>query len=745
MVLLLVTAVVPSFGWMSWVTWQERELLLKQSRERLVTVMGDVAVEQTRRIREARQLLEISSRIPAVINGTASECSSMLSALLPAHHDYNAVTRATPAGDIICSTKASSIGVNVAARESFSHPMRTRRFQVSQYQGSSASQTPVIVAVLPILNSDSSVRMVLAVSLRLDSLMSRMQTVAFPRSTRVSVLDLSARTLWATGDSATSRLTGAIDQITQARLQSPTGTTVGVNVVEYTLVKAEEKRWRHYLMPIRSDGAHVAWLSIEVPESVLFEAWRKSLWRLSLSALVTVFLTTIGLWRVGRQSLTKDIASLVLVAQELERGNTRVSLPKYLSLSELSVLRDALGHLANSQEERSEMQVQLRQSERMDSLGAIVGSVSHDFNNHIGIILAATDLAMHDAPPESSVFEQLQTIQTVANRSRQITQRVLDFARRAPAPVAVSQTVTELLNPVRGLLPCVLGTTHHLRWDVEAAASLSIDLTGAQLEQILSNLLGNARDAFGGRPNGVVTLHASAAAPDLARLAGMCTDTQWVLISVIDNAGGIPASKIGRIFEPFFSTKRGTGGTGIGLASVRNILTKAGGDIKVSSTEGVGSQFDLWIPRAAASNVMQVKETGGPGTLANEPILQLWLVEDDPRLGDILSASLTQLGHAVRLFLSSDTMLEASEDAATQLPDGIIADWHLLGGSGAEVIAMAEVLEIPWIVSSANPPDHIPRNRLAPKPATASQLIEALEPWLRVPNRTEHLRLSAVR
>jgi PAS domain S-box-containing protein len=292
-------------------------------------------------------------------------------------------------------------------------------------------------------------------------------------------------------------------------------------------------------------------------------------------------------------------------------------------------------------EEREKLQAQLTQAQKMESIGRLAGGVAHDFNNMLGVILGHAELALHHLDPASPLHAHLRQIETAANRSADITRQLLAFARKqtiAPKVLDLNETTEGMLKMMRRLL----GEDIDMAW-VPGRSLWPVKIDPAQVNQILANLLVNARDAI--IREGRVTIETENVEFDEA----YCAENQgfmpgkFVLLAVSDNGIGMDRETLSSIFEPFFTTK--DQGTGLGLAMVYGMVKQNDGFISVYSEPGKGTTFKIHLPGYAAeaapgpTEPSVQKATGGTETIL--------LVEDDLMLLQLTKTVLEEKGYSV--------------------------------------------------------------------------------------------------
>jgi PAS domain S-box-containing protein len=241
---------------------------------------------------------------------------------------------------------------------------------------------------------------------------------------------------------------------------------------------------------------------------------------------------------------------------------------------------------------------QLWHIQKMESLGRMAGSISHDFNNLLSIILSCTTYMLHNTDADNTHRDELLDIQSAAKRSATLTKQLLAFSRKQKLEAQVTG-LDDVLEEMRNLFLRVLSVQVDLKIQPEAG-DLEVFVDPGQLEQVLMNLVVNAGDALQGdqatdSPQIVVRTSREVVSEDQAATLPVGT---YGVISVQDNGTGIAPDVIDTIFEPFFTTKEPGNGTGLGLATVHGIVTQSGGYIDVDSDLGEGTRFTIWLPEA---------------------------------------------------------------------------------------------------------------------------------------------------
>ena len=248
--------------------------------------------------------------------------------------------------------------------------------------------------------------------------------------------------------------------------------------------------------------------------------------------------------------------------------------------------------------ERMQLENRLRQSQRLEAVGQLAGGVAHDFNNLLMVISSYAAMLLEDLDAADPRRVDIREIAKAAHRAAALTQQLLAFGRRQllqPRTLDLNHTVRELESMLRRLLAADIALRTVLEpapWPVHADAG--------QIDQVLMNLVINARDAM--PDGGTIQLETAnveiGAATEERHAALDVPPGAYVRLAVSDTGSGIDAATMAHIFEPFFTTKEAGKGTGLGLATVYGIVTQSGGHIRCTSEPGLGTTFEIYLPRA---------------------------------------------------------------------------------------------------------------------------------------------------
>jgi len=326
--------------------------------------------------------------------------------------------------------------------------------------------------------------------------------------------------------------------------------------------------------------------------------------------------------------------------------------------------RDITGQKGVEEDNRI-WKAQFLQAQKMESVGRLAGGVAHDFNNMLTVIIGQAGLVLDQLDAESPIREDLKTIEEAAQRSADLTRRLLGFARLqmiSPKVVDLNVTISAMLKMLRRLI----GENIELAW-IPGVDTWPVKVDPSQIDQILANVVVNARDAIAGV--GSVTIKTANVVLDetFRESHAGCTAGQYVLLAVGDTGGGIDEETLRHIFEPFFTTKPTGKGTGLGLATVYGIVKQNNGYLDVSSELGRGTTISVYLPRSEAKVVEQPLAVDRQVLRGTETIL---LVEDEGAILNLARTALERQGYTV---LAARTPFEG-----LTLAGGHSAQIHLL-------------------------------------------------------------------
>jgi two-component system cell cycle sensor histidine kinase/response regulator CckA len=336
--------------------------------------------------------------------------------------------------------------------------------------------------------------------------------------------------------------------------------------------------------------------------------------------------------------------------------------------------------------ERKTMEEQVRQAQKLESVGTLASGIAHDFNNILGIILGHTTLLNRNVGNQGILKSSTESITKAAERGAMLVRQVLTFAKKTESyveSVQVNEIIAELIKLMQETFPKSISVSQYLARDLPPIRG-----DGTQLHQVFLNLCVNARDAM---PNGGMLSVATDAVSLVAaqkRFPGAGA-SRYVRIVVSDTGSGMDEVTRQRIFEPFFTTKGPGKGTGLGMSVVYGIVESHGGFIDVDSIVGTGTTFTIMLPvpqnLASRLSVGDREETVPRG---NETIL---IAEDEEMLREVLQSSLEEQGYRILVAANGHEALQLYEEHSKEIAL-VISDVGLPGMTGDKLfLAMKKI------------------------------------------------------
>ncbi len=333
--------------------------------------------------------------------------------------------------------------------------------------------------------------------------------------------------------------------------------------------------------------------------------------------------------------------------------------------------------------DQKELEQQLIQAQKMEAVGRLAGGIAHDFNNLLTVISGSVELAEKESDI-SGIQTRLETIQKASQQAADLTSQLLTFSRKQfslPVLVQLNAAVDESLKILRR----VLGEDVQLEIET-TKESVPVEIDPGQLNQVLMNLVVNAKDAI--TSGGTIRIRTDRIelGPEMLQARSDMEPGEFALMSVEDTGEGMTLEQKASIFDPFFTTKEPGKGTGLGMATVYGIVTQHGGLIDVQSELGSGTSVHVYLP--ISSLVDEEVETEGGKDTRLRGSERICIVEDEDAVRDLASEILTEYGYEV--FTHGDPV-EALELLMAlkkkERPDLVIADVIMPGMSGVQMVS----------------------------------------------------------
>lgn len=344
-------------------------------------------------------------------------------------------------------------------------------------------------------------------------------------------------------------------------------------------------------------------------------------------------------------------------------------------------LRIANEQLRSEITERQRLEEQLRQAQKMEAIGTLSGGIAHDFNNLLTVIRGYARMVLDRLHGDPELRADVEQIDEAGARAAALTSQLLTFSRRQMLQPRIIN-LHELVHDMEKMLRRLIGEHIELVTRFEDGLG-SVKADPGQMEQVIMNLVVNARDAMprGGRivlETGNVYLDEAYARDHVDVVAG-----EYVMLAVHDTGIGMEPSVQAHIFEPFFTTKERTRGTGLGLSMVYGIVKQSGGSIAVRSEMGTGSSFQIFLPR---THQRRERESGILPVISKRGSETVLLVEDDEQVRDLTLAMLKRSGYNVHVARNGAEAVQFCE-AHVGGVDLLLTDVVMPGLSGPELAA----------------------------------------------------------
>jgi two-component system, cell cycle sensor histidine kinase and response regulator CckA len=347
---------------------------------------------------------------------------------------------------------------------------------------------------------------------------------------------------------------------------------------------------------------------------------------------------------------------------------------------------EVLELIAEDITERRQLEEQFRQVQKMEAVGRLAGGVAHDFNNLLMVINGYTEVLLEQVKTDGDLLQKVKSIQQAADRAATLTRQLLAFSRKQLLELKVVD-LNAVISDMERLLRPLIGE------NIELVTQLSSDTGRAradasQLEQVLMNLVVNARDAIA--ESGKITIESSnlEVRPNTGEHR-FIQPGRYAVISVTDTGHGMDKETLSRVFEPFFTTKEKGKGTGLGLSTVYGIVKQSNGYVFAESRVAIGTTFYVYLPRVEDTleeiipALKQESEKGGCETVL--------LVEDEDSVRELVQVTLASRGYKVLEAPNGEAGLRLAADVAGPI-DILVTDVMMPGMGGRELAKRLSVM-----------------------------------------------------
>ena len=403
---------------------------------------------------------------------------------------------------------------------------------------------------------------------------------------------------------------------------------------------------------------------------------------LALTGLAAILGAALIARRLSR-SVIDPIVRLQVASRKLGSGDfsERVEVDRTDEVGELAALFNTMAEdLERHESELRASQEQLVHAQKLEAVGELAGGIAHDFNNLLLVVGSYADFLRESFDEDDPRRNDVDEIRNASDRAASLTRQLLTFSRRdvtQPVPLDAGATIARLEEMLRRTLTA----TVDLQLELEPGLKATV-IDAGQLEQVVLNLVLNAQDAM--PDGGALTIRTSASTIGERTSVEGLVPGAYVTIAVSDTGAGMSETTRSRALEPFFTTRRDTGGSGLGLASVYGIVTGAGGAMTIASTLGEGTTVTLFLPTTSDTvEEPQAWEPRRPSEREDQPVVLV--AEDEPTIRALTKRMLSGQGYTVLTAASGIEALEISHSA--KRIDVLLTDVIMPGMTGRELAA----------------------------------------------------------
>ncbi|TAL36113.1 MAG: hybrid sensor histidine kinase/response regulator [Spirochaetes bacterium] len=327
---------------------------------------------------------------------------------------------------------------------------------------------------------------------------------------------------------------------------------------------------------------------------------------------------------------------------------------------------------------RKTLEQQFLQSQKMEAIGRLAGGIAHDFNNLLAVISGYSELLASHLRPEDPLSKDVSAIVHASEQASMLTRQLLAFSRNSVMRMEIVN-INTVIAGMESMLQRLIGAAITLKTSL-APRAWKVEVDPGQIEQVIMNLVINARDAMA--KGGTLTVStASEVIRDDPALHFIVRPGAYTVLSVEDTGTGMDEATISRIFEPFFTTKPKGEGTGLGLSTVYGIVTQCGGGIRVTSAPGAGTRFDVYLPRASRTDARTAPSTeAAHPALGTETVL---IVEDESVIRSLIARLLRMSGYTAIETADGESALALIGEREGNV-DLLIIDMVMPGMSGGD-------------------------------------------------------------
>ena len=683
-----------------------------RAQELLMQLVDTLASQQELVTASAHQMLTTLSFLPEVQRGDGPALSVILHALQQEDQRFFNIVALDPQGRLFASASPAT-NLSLSDRKFFKEAVKTRRFSVGEYVVSRITGFQALHFSLPVMDGRGELIAVLVAAYRIEHYGELFASSGLPKETSLVVMDHAGTVLF-----HSSHILSQFGTLVGAKLPpgQPERVMGSASSGTYWAPRRDGESTLFAFRQIHTAEQSKPYLFLQVgrPEhEVLGESLRADRRNLILLLLTGTF-ALFAARAMGNRMIADPVRTLVEASRHIGQGNLYHRPDLRVASREVAKLGDELGRmsraLARREEEQLRTQEALLNTQRLESLGVLTGGIAHDFNNLLAAVQGNLNLAQLQLQlePNAIALRALDQAEKAVEKAADLTRQMLAYSGRGHVlvkPINLNLMVDEMTHLLRVTL------SKNTRLNLELAPKLPPILAdGAQIQQVVLNLVTNASEAIGSH-EGAITVRTRAEWIEQARLEALCPRQNleagaYAVLEVTDTGCGMDPELIERIFDPFFTTK--PTGHGLGLSAIHGILKSHRAGIHISSSPGTGTAFQILFPVTQEDLPEVPFQDSGPRILFEGLAL---VADDEPMVLDFAVAALESMGFQVLSAKDGAEAVARFKESPDQIQLALL-DLTMPRMDGLEVFAELRKLRpsLPVILSSGYDADASARN-----------------------------------
>lgn len=662
LVILVLLATMPVFLVLLVTALQNKNNSVKLAEKDTALYLNGFAEVQRRITNSTQTLLKTVASIPDISTLNEEKSRVVLETLLETNPIYTNVILVDLKGNVVAAGRNHNRTkkLNFGDRKQFKEAIASKGFASGEFVVGKSSQKAIFPFGMAVLNNQDEVAGAIIIGVNLAHYGELFKSGNYPNNSFFGLCDHNGLRLFrypdhnstVIGEPITKKVFDAVSANGKKGSVSATASDGKYRVIFYEPIHLRE-----------NDDAPYMYMFMGFDYEQLQEKAHSVLNRLLVTSFLSLALALFIAWSLGGRSVARLIEKISLVTKKFSQGEKNVNSNIDYSDGEIGALAQSFDSMVKTirqrEEEKHILETQLQQAYKMEAIGTLAGGIAHDFNNILTAIIGYSELALLDLPQSLPARTHIDEVLKASNRAKDLVQHILSFSRKeatTPIPVKINIIATEAMKLLRATIP----TTIEIQENIDSNCGY-ISGNPTQVHQVIVNLCTNASQAMEEK-GGVLTITVSTTelAEDFflnrPERSGMNAGT-YIKITVCDTGPGIDPHIIGRIFDPYFTTKDTGKGSGMGLSVSLGIVKNFGGTIEVESKIGHGTSFHVYFPKVDQEEMPETKELVIENLEArgSESIL---IVDDEKSIVTMNEQLLKRLGYKVTTTIQSTEALD---------------------------------------------------------------------------------------